>query len=142
MVPFSYFQSLSYSRVMKERSLPSSPSVTLDPWPRVDPPPHPPRSCDSLSSPIGSGVDHRLASIIDRHAGPVGQTCRFAPIKKIVCLPRLPAKNPYEPNLFPETHPAPGVLHFLSVPIVVHPWFKNGGVYGVDHRPSHWFQAI
>jgi hypothetical protein len=31
----------------------------------------------------------------------------------------LPSKNPPEPNPFPETLPAHGVLHFLSVPIAV-----------------------
>jgi hypothetical protein len=78
---------------------------------------------------------------------PVGQSCRFAPTKKLSCLPMLPSKNPdepnwegrrvavlipalpwknpHEPNSFPETQPAPGTLHFLSVSIGVHPWFKN-----------------
>jgi hypothetical protein len=46
-----------------------------------------------------------------------GQTCRFAPTKKLPCLPMLPSKNPHEPNPFPETQPSHGILHFLSVPI-------------------------
>ncbi|MGA2868526.1 MAG: hypothetical protein ABSF34_05130 [Verrucomicrobiota bacterium] len=39
-----------------------------------------------------------MVSIIDGHAGLVGQTCRFAPIKKPPCLPMLPSKIPHEPN--------------------------------------------
>jgi hypothetical protein len=47
----------------------------------------------------------------------VGQTCWFAPIKKPSCLSMLPSKNLHEPNLFPGTHTAHGILHFLSLPI-------------------------
>jgi hypothetical protein len=86
-----------------------------------------------------------MVSIIDRHAGLVGQTCRFASIKKPPCLPMLPSKNPnepnwegrrvavpipalpwknrHEPNSLPETQPPHGVLYFSSEPI--HRWFKK-----------------
>src|ERR1700728_682352 len=94
MVPFSFPQPLLKSRVMKERSLPSSPLIG--------------------------------AKQTTLHAShPVGQTCRFAPIKELPCLPRLPSKNFPELNPFPEIQPAPGILYFLSVPIGVHPWFKK-----------------
>jgi hypothetical protein len=49
---------------------------------------------------------------VQRHAGLVGQSCRFVPIKKPPYLPMLPSKNPHEPNLFLGTQPALGVLHF------------------------------
>jgi len=86
MVPFSFSQPLLKSRVMKERSLASSPLTGAK---RATP-----------TTPY-----------------PVGQTCRFAPIKKLRCLPMLPSENLHEPNPFPETQLAHGVLHFLSVPI-------------------------
>jgi hypothetical protein len=65
-----------------------------------------------------------------RHVGisSVRQSCRFAPIKKLPCLPMLPSKNPHEPNPFPETHPAPGVLHFLPVSIGCRSVVENSGV--------------
>jgi hypothetical protein len=37
----------------------------------------------------------------------------------------LPWKNPHEPNYFPEAQPVPGVFHFLSTSIHVHPQFKK-----------------
>jgi hypothetical protein len=110
MVPFSFLQTLLKSRVMKERLLPSSPLTGA-----------------------------KRATLLNPYL--VGQTCRFAPIKKLPCLPILPSnnfsepngrdgvspssipmwpwKNRHEPNPFPKTQPAPGVLHFLSVPIAV-----------------------
>jgi len=45
--------------------------------------------------------------------------------KKLLCLPMLPSKNSPEPNPLPETQPPHGILHFLSVPIFFHPWFKK-----------------
>jgi len=70
MVPFSFYQALLKSRVMKERSLPSSPLTGA-----------------------------KRAALLTFHL--VGLTCRFAPIKKLPCLPMLPPKNPHESNLFP-----------------------------------------
>jgi hypothetical protein len=58
----------------------------------------------------------------------VGWRCRATPIKKTSLSAMLPPENPHEQNSFPETQPAHGILHFLSVSICVHPWFKNGGV--------------
>jgi hypothetical protein len=55
----------------------------------------------------------------------VGQTCRFAPIKKLPCHPMLPSKNPHEPNSFLGIQPPHGVLHFLSLLTCDHPWFKK-----------------
>jgi hypothetical protein len=85
MVPFSFPQPLLKSRVMKERSLPSSPLTgakrTILPIFFISP------------------------NWVQRHAGLVGQTCRFAPIKKLPSLPRLPSKNPLEPKK-PNRHPA------------------------------------
>jgi hypothetical protein len=101
MAPFSFKAELSYSRGMKKEF------IRYDPGPWVP------------------GADHRLVSIIDRHAGLVGQTCRFAPIKKASLSADVAIEAPHEPNLFPRTQPAPGVPHFLSVPIGVHPWFKK-----------------
>jgi hypothetical protein len=43
-------------------------------------------------------------------------------------MPALPSKNPHEPNPFPETQPPHGVLHFLSVSVGGHPWFKKPSV--------------
>ena len=83
---------------------------------------------DAWDDGINGFLDHWVqhhAGWVQRHAGLVGQTCRFAPIKELPCLPRLPSKNSPELNPFPETHPAPGILYFLSVPIGVHPWFKK-----------------
>src|SRR5271156_5432487 len=96
MVPFSFHQALLKSRVMKRRSLPSSPLIGA-----------------------------KRAGLPTSHL--VGQTCRFAPIKKLPCLPLLPSKNPHEPNPFPETQPPHGVLHFLSVSIGVPPWLRIVG---------------
>jgi hypothetical protein len=59
--------------------------------------------------------------------GLVGQTCRFAPIKKPPCLPMLPSKNPHELNPFPGIQPAHGVLQLLSVSTGVHPWLRIMG---------------
>jgi hypothetical protein len=42
---------------------------------------------------------------------PAGQSCRFAPIKKLPCLPMLPSKNPHESGILP----AFGFLHFFHV---------------------------
>jgi hypothetical protein len=94
MVPFSHFQVLLNSRVMKRRSLPSSPLTGA-----------------------------KRAVLPASH--PVGQNCRFAPTKKLPCLPMLPSKNPHEPNPLPGTQPAPGTLHFLSVSIDVYPWLET-----------------
>src|ERR1700679_998411 len=105
MVPFSFYQALLKSRVMKERSLPSSPLTGVK------------RTTLPIFFISPNWVQH--------HAGLVGQTCRFAPIKKSPDLPMLPSKNPHEPNLFPEIQPPYGTLHFLSVFICVHPWLKN-----------------
>jgi hypothetical protein len=102
MVPFSFPQPRLKSRVMKEHLT------------------------DVLDDGINGFLDNgSMVSIIDRDAGLVGKTCRFAPIKELPCLPRLPSKNSPEPNPFPEAQPAPGILYFLSVPIGVHPWFKK-----------------
>jgi len=102
MVPFSFPQPRLKSRVMKEHLT------------------------DVLDDGINGFLDNgSMVSIIDRDAGLVGKTCRFAPIKELPCLPRLPSKNSPELNPFPETQPAPGILYFLSMPIGVHPWFKK-----------------
>src|SRR6202021_1233787 len=97
MVSFSFHQAVLESRVMKERSWPSSPLTgakrAILPTPYL-----------------------------------VGQTCRFAPIKKLPCLPMLPSKNPYEPSPFPKTQPGPGVLHFLSVSTGCPSVVENSGI--------------
>jgi hypothetical protein len=107
MVPFSFTKALLKSRVMKERSWPSSP----------------------LASP----------NWVQRHAGLVRQSCRFAPVKKPPYLPMLPLKKPLLSfpqlrgysfsfnalNPFPGTQPTHGALHFLSVSTGINPWFKK-----------------
>jgi hypothetical protein len=48
----------------------------------------------------------------------VGQTCRFAPIKKPPYLPMLPSKNRHEPNPFPETQPRTAFLISYPCPSI------------------------
>src|SRR5271170_6942577 len=110
MVPFSFPQPLLKSRVMKERSLLSSPLT----------------GAKQAALPIFFISPNRVLFFlfitahggVQRHAGLVGRRCRAAPIKNPPCLPILPSKNPHEPNPFPGTQPAPGVLHF-------YPWFPK-----------------
>jgi hypothetical protein len=56
-----------------------------------------------LTGALDNGINGFLDNWVQRHAGLVGQTCRFAPIKKLPCLPMLPSKNPHEPNPFRKT---------------------------------------
>src|ERR1700678_1753518 len=119
MVPFSFRQTLLQSRVMKERSLPSSPLTGAKP--------SPPKPLSAVALAKGdcakeeSPPDTFPPNWVQRHAGLVGQTCRFAPIKKSPVYQCCHRKIAMEPNLFPETQPAHGILHFLSVSICVHP---------------------
>src|SRR5271156_6753597 len=105
MVPFSFPQPLIKSQVMKIQLLLSSPVTGAKP--------SPPKPCAKEESP----PDTFPPNWVQRHAGLVGQSCRFAPIKKPPYLSMLPSKNLHEPNLFPGTHTAHGILHFLSLPI-------------------------
>jgi hypothetical protein len=74
-----------WSRVMKERS-----------WP---------------SSPLTKAKQAVLPTF-----NPVGQSCRFAPIKKL-SIYSVAIENAYEPNSLPETQPADGVYPWLKKPV-------------------------
>src|ERR1700721_767343 len=87
MVPFSFKPKLSYSRGMKKSIYTLRPAA------------------------MGLGGDAVVAGLLNnwvqRHAGLVRQSCRFAPIKKLPCLPMLPSKNPPEPNGRDDVSPPP-----------------------------------
>src|ERR1700678_1716655 len=99
MVPFSFPQPPLKSRVMKKSIYTPRPATR-----------------GSVGNVQGAGL---LDNGVQRHAGLVGQTCRFAPIKKFPYLPMLPSKYPQKPNPLTGNQPAHDILHFLSVSISV-----------------------
>src|SRR6202034_4068981 len=87
-------------------------------------------------------VAPRFPNRVQRHAGLVGQTCRFAPIKKLHCLPMLPSKNPPEPSPFPGTQPARSLFTFYPCPPVFIRGLKTGSSTRWKLRDFRRFKVI